>query len=123
MAVFWHNAAETWVDVTNSKDGNVVASLVNLVSGSNTQPNVDVRFMSESGAMDFFVLMGPSPKDTIKQYASLTGVPILPQVSLTLDFYLCQHLTLVKVTSYLFLQSISVQGCVKFYGFMRYLKN
>jgi len=31
--------------------------------------------------MDFFVLMGPSPKDTIKQYASLTGVPILPQVS------------------------------------------
>lgn len=81
VAVFWHNAAETWVDVTNSKDGNVVASLVNLVSGSNTQPNVDVRFMSESGAMDFFVLMGPSPKDTIKQYASLTGVPILPQVS------------------------------------------
>ncbi|XP_050315758.1 neutral alpha-glucosidase AB [Anthonomus grandis grandis] len=78
--IFWHNAAETWVDINNSKDGNVVSSLVNLVSGSKTDPNVDVRFMSESGAMEFFVLTGPTPKDAVKQYASLTGVHGLPQL-------------------------------------------
>lgn len=81
MGVFWHNAAETWVDITNSKDGNVVSSLVNLVSGSKTEANVDVRFMSESGAIDFFILMGPTPRDTVRQYAALTGVHGLPQVS------------------------------------------
>ncbi|CAG9763272.1 unnamed protein product [Ceutorhynchus assimilis] len=80
VGVFWHNAAETWVDINNSKDGNMVSSLVNLVSGSKTEANVDARFMSESGAMDFFVLMGPTPRDAVKQYASLTGVHTLPQL-------------------------------------------
>lgn len=73
VGIFWHNAAETWVDVNNSKDGNVMSSLVNLVSGSKSENSVNVHFMSESGVMDFFVLMGPSPKDAVKQYAALTG--------------------------------------------------
>ncbi|XP_060520046.1 neutral alpha-glucosidase AB [Cylas formicarius] len=79
VGIFWHNAAETWVDITNSKDSNVMSSLVNLVSGSKSESSVDVHFMSESGLMDFFVLMGPKPKDTVKQYSSLTGVSPLPQ--------------------------------------------
>ncbi|XP_056632881.1 neutral alpha-glucosidase AB [Diorhabda sublineata] len=78
LGIFWHNAAETWVDVNNSKDG-LVASIVNLVSGSSNDNNVDVHFMSESGIVDLFVLMGPTPKDAVKQYASLTGVHPLPQ--------------------------------------------
>ncbi|KAL1518283.1 hypothetical protein ABEB36_001927 [Hypothenemus hampei] len=78
--IFWHNAAETWVDITNSKDANVVSSLVNLVSGSKGEPHVDVRFMSESGVLDFFFLIGPTLKDAVKQYTSLTGVHALPQL-------------------------------------------
>lgn len=33
VGVFWMNAAEMWVDIFNSKDANVVSSIVNLVSG------------------------------------------------------------------------------------------
>ncbi|CAG9861083.1 unnamed protein product [Phyllotreta striolata] len=79
VGLFWHNSAETWVDINNSKDGNVMASIVNLVSGSKTESNIDVHFMSESGLVDAFMLMGPSPKDAVKQYVSLTGVHPLPQ--------------------------------------------
>lgn len=81
MGVFWHNAAETWVDITNSKDTNVVSSIVNLVSGHTPENSIDAHFMSESGVFDLFVLMGPKPKDVVRQYASLTGVAPLPQVS------------------------------------------
>jgi hypothetical protein len=80
VGVFWHNAAETWVDIGNSKDTNVVSSIVNLVSGHKPENTVDAHFMSESGVFDLFVLMGPTPKDAVKQYASLTGVAPLPQV-------------------------------------------
>lgn len=89
VGVFWHNAAETWVDINNSKDGNVMASIVNLVSGSKSENNVDAHFMSESGIVDLFVLMGPTPKDAIKQYASLTGVHPLPQY-FTLAYHQCR---------------------------------
>lgn len=81
VGVFWHNAAETWVDINNSKDVNVVSSLVNLVSGNKADNSVDAHFMSESGIVDLFVLMGPTFVDTIKQYSKLTGTAPLPQVN------------------------------------------
>lgn len=70
------------MDISNSKDGNVMSSLVNLVSGTKSDNSVEAHFMSESGIIDLFVLMGPKPKDTIRQYASLTGVAPLPQVNI-----------------------------------------
>lgn len=78
--MFWLNAAETWVDVSNSQDANVMSSLVNLVSGQKTEPRIDTHFMSESGVIDMFVLMGPTPQEAVRQYAALTGVAPLPQV-------------------------------------------
>jgi alpha 1,3-glucosidase len=89
VGVFWHNAAETWVDIGNSKDTNVVSSIVNLVSGHKPENTVDAHFMSESGVFDLFVLMGPTPKDAVKQYASLTGVAPLPQY-FTLGYHQCR---------------------------------
>ncbi|KAJ8944816.1 hypothetical protein NQ318_013152 [Aromia moschata] len=89
VGVFWHNAAETWVDINNSKDGNVMSSLVNLVSGTKTENSVEAHFMSESGIIDLFVLMGPKPKDAVKQYALLTGVAPLPQY-FTLAYHQCR---------------------------------
>lgn len=80
VGVYWNNAAETWVDVSNSKDVNVVSSIVNLVSGQGTPPQVDTHFMSESGIVDLFVLLGPTPGDAVRQYAALTGVAPLPPV-------------------------------------------
>lgn len=52
---FWHNSAQTFVDVKKSSDG------------------IETYFMSESGALDFFVLTGPTLKDSVRQYATLTG--------------------------------------------------
>lgn len=58
-------------------------------TGSKSENNVDAHFMSESGIVDLFVLMGPTPKDAIKQYASLTGVHPLPQY-FTLAYHQCR---------------------------------
>lgn len=77
--VFWQNAAETWVDIYNrNSQKNVLSSIVNIVSGSDKEPLAS-HFMSESGIVDVFVLMGPSPMDAFKQYTDLTGTTPLPQ--------------------------------------------
>ncbi|XP_022900640.2 neutral alpha-glucosidase AB [Onthophagus taurus] len=89
IGVFWLNSAETWVDINNSKDANVVSSLVNLMSGTKTESRVDVHFMSESGIVDLFILMGPTFGDAIRQYATLTGVAPLPQYN-TLGYHQCR---------------------------------
>ena len=79
--IFWHNAAETWVDVLSNADNNVVEAIVNLVSGSAKKPQVDAHFMSESGVVDVFFLLGPEPMDIFRQFATLTGSANLPPVS------------------------------------------
>lgn len=57
--VFWHNAAETFVDIHDTKSA---------------------HFISESGIIDVFILLGPSPHDVFKQYTKLTGVAALPPI-------------------------------------------
>lgn len=84
VGVFWQNPSETWVDIYNpNAEKNVLSSLVNMVSGSNDKDPLAAHFMSESGIVDFFVLMGPSPLDTFKQYTELTGTAPLPPVRMT----------------------------------------
>lgn len=53
--VFWHNSAQTFVDISRD-NGNLYS-----------------YFISESGVIDFFVLSGPGFKETVQQYANLTG--------------------------------------------------
>lgn len=43
-------------------------------------------FMVDSGSLDFFVLLGPTPADAARQYVSLTGLPHLPPVRLMQKF-------------------------------------
>lgn len=43
--------------------------------------NGSAYFMVESGTFDLFVLLGPTPKDVVRQYTNLTGVAHLPQVT------------------------------------------
>ncbi len=50
-----HNAAEMYVDVEALKAG------------------TGVQWISESGALDLFILPGPSPAAVLQQYALLTG--------------------------------------------------
>ncbi|KAH8387650.1 hypothetical protein KR093_008512, partial [Drosophila rubida] len=77
--VYWQNAAETWVDIYTAET-NVVSSLVNFVSGSRKQTPPAAHFISESGIVDAFIMLGPKPMDVFQQYAALTGTHELPQM-------------------------------------------
>lgn len=84
--VWWLNPSETWVD-TSVESTNVVSSIVSYVSGnSGSESHVSAHFMSESGDVDAFILLGPTPADVSKQYLTLSGLPPLPPVSAVYDF-------------------------------------
>lgn len=81
IGLFWLNTAETWVDIgSNTADKNVLSKLATFVGvgSSDKMPQVDTHWMSESGIIDVFFLLGPKPNDAFRQYASLTGTTPLP---------------------------------------------
>uniref|UniRef100_A0A674MHA5 Neutral alpha-glucosidase AB n=1 Tax=Takifugu rubripes TaxID=31033 RepID=A0A674MHA5_TAKRU len=82
--IFWLNAAETWVDISSNTAGKV-----HYVQGSNEKPQTDVRWISESGIIDAFILLGPTPKDLFAQYASLTGTQSFPPI-FSLGYHQCR---------------------------------
>jgi len=80
VGVFWNNAAETYVDIEESSSGSMVSSLMNLVSGGGQETYQQTHWFSESGIIDLYLMLGPSPKDVNRQYGAVTGVTPLPQV-------------------------------------------
>ncbi|SPO06023.1 related to glucosidase II, alpha subunit [Cephalotrichum gorgonifer] len=84
VAVFWLNAAETWVDITKSKAGKNPNSL-----GSEAETNTHTHWISESGLLDIFVFLGPTPKDITKAYGELTGTTAMPQ-EFSLGYHQCR---------------------------------
>uniref|UniRef100_A0A8C1R3S9 Integrator complex subunit 5 n=1 Tax=Cyprinus carpio TaxID=7962 RepID=A0A8C1R3S9_CYPCA len=76
MGIFWLNAAETWVDI-------------NFVQGSSEKPQTDVRWISESGIIDVFIMLGPKPSKVFSQYASLTGTQSFPPLA-SLGYHQCR---------------------------------
>ena len=92
--MFWNNAAETWVDVGDSTgqaaSDSMVSSLMNLVAGIGAEPaHKETHWFSESGLIDVFVMVGPTPRDVSRQYARLTGVTPLPQ-RFALGYHQCR---------------------------------
>uniref|UniRef100_A0A674NSA8 Glucosidase II alpha subunit n=1 Tax=Takifugu rubripes TaxID=31033 RepID=A0A674NSA8_TAKRU len=85
--IFWLNAAETWVDI--SSNTTVFGKMLDYVQGSNEKPQTDVRWISESGIIDAFILLGPTPKDLFAQYASLTGTQSFPPI-FSLGYHQCR---------------------------------
>lgn len=81
MGVYWQNAAETWVDIHNTNpEKNVMSTIVDFVAGNSKVEAPVAHFMSESGILDVFILMGPTPNDAFRQYTDLTGSAPLPQM-------------------------------------------
>ncbi|CAG9840095.1 unnamed protein product [Diabrotica balteata] len=62
--IFLHNAAEQWIDASSGSDGK----------------DPSVYFIVERAAFDLFVLLGPSPKEIVRQFTGLTGKAHLPQI-------------------------------------------
>ncbi|KAK1082421.1 glucosidase II, partial [Friedmanniomyces endolithicus] len=74
VGVLWLNAAETWVDITRSSSS---ANPLSFGIGGTTTTNT--HWISESGLLDVFVMLGPKPQDVIGAYSELTGYTQLPQ--------------------------------------------
>ena len=74
MGVFWLNAAEMYVDVSKQKNG---------------ENGIKTQWMAESGVLDVFFMMGPTPKDVSAQYAMITGGTALPQL-FSLGYHQCR---------------------------------
>uniref|UniRef100_A0A8C7TGW3 Glucosidase II alpha subunit b n=1 Tax=Oncorhynchus mykiss TaxID=8022 RepID=A0A8C7TGW3_ONCMY len=90
MGIFWLNAAETWVDISSNTAGKTVfGQMLDYVQGSSETPQTDVRWISESGIIDVFIMLGPTPTDVFSQYASLTGTQAFPPLS-ALAYHQCR---------------------------------
>uniref|UniRef100_A0AAR2L662 Neutral alpha-glucosidase AB n=1 Tax=Pygocentrus nattereri TaxID=42514 RepID=A0AAR2L662_PYGNA len=87
MGIFWLNAAETWVDI--SSNTTVFGKMLDFVQGSSETPQTDVRWISESGIIDVFIMLGPKPSDVFSQYASLTGTQSFPPLA-GLGYHQCR---------------------------------
>lgn len=74
VGVFWLNSAELWVDIVKAKE-----SKNPLAIGTTAKTNTHTHWMSESGLLDVFVFLGPTPKDLTKSYGELTGTTAMPQ--------------------------------------------
>jgi mannosyl-oligosaccharide alpha-1,3-glucosidase len=84
VAVFWLNAAETWIDITKSKDN---ANPLALGIGAKT--NTHTHWISEAGLLDVFVFLGPTPKDITRTYGELTGFTAMPQ-EFSIGYHQCR---------------------------------
>ncbi|KAL7131943.1 hypothetical protein ABFS83_12G038900 [Erythranthe nasuta] len=71
---FWLNAAEMQIDVFDPNNSNEFLKL------PSDQKRIDTLWMSEAGVVDAFFFVGPSPKDVVRQYTSVTGPTALPQL-------------------------------------------
>ncbi|PHH80915.1 hypothetical protein CDD80_5835 [Ophiocordyceps camponoti-rufipedis] len=84
VGVFWLNAAETWIDIVKGHDS---VNAKNLGPGPKT--NTHTHWISESGILDVFVLMGPTPHDLTRTYGELTGYTAMPQ-EFSIGYHQCR---------------------------------
>ncbi|KAG0328218.1 hypothetical protein BGZ99_005884 [Dissophora globulifera] len=89
-AVFWMNAAETWIDVEKSAEDKS-SGLLSWIKGKKTlsTPTTKTHWISESGVLDLFVFLGPTQRDIFRQYSSLVGTTVLPQ-SFAIAYHQCR---------------------------------
>uniref|UniRef100_A0A8C5IRI4 Glycoside hydrolase family 31 N-terminal domain-containing protein n=1 Tax=Junco hyemalis TaxID=40217 RepID=A0A8C5IRI4_JUNHY len=85
--IFWLNSSETLVDI--STKAVKAEKMVDKNLDQRAVPLTDVRWMSESGIIDVFLLMGPTAFDIFKQFAQLTGTQALPPL-FSLGYHQCR---------------------------------
>ncbi|KAG0240435.1 hypothetical protein BGW41_006956 [Actinomortierella wolfii] len=91
-AVFWMNAAETWVDVEKPTEESSLSGVFSWFKGkktANPAAATKTHWISEAGVLDLFVFLGPTQKDIFRQYSSLVGTTALPQ-SFAIAYHQCR---------------------------------
>ncbi|XP_036397946.1 neutral alpha-glucosidase C [Megalops cyprinoides] len=90
IGVFWLNASETLLDIRMSGDRPAVEGASSPpVKRRKVSPHTDLHWMSESGVIDTFILLGPTPSQAFSQYAELTGYQALPPL-FSLGYHQCR---------------------------------
>jgi alpha 1,3-glucosidase len=77
-AVFWLNAAETWVDIEKPHK---IGGILGMITDHGSEERVLSHFMSESGIVDVYIILGSNPKEVLEKYRILTGGSELPPYS------------------------------------------
>ncbi|KAI2801451.1 hypothetical protein BLOT_011003 [Blomia tropicalis] len=77
VGLFWLNPSETWIDIESSNSG-ITGLISNLVSEQ--KPNKLTHWISETGMIDVFFLLGPSVSRVMEQNAQLFGTTNLPPI-------------------------------------------
>ncbi|KAI8997781.1 glycosyl hydrolases family 31-domain-containing protein [Pilobolus umbonatus] len=77
--VFWMNPSETWVDIVKTKQGLIKDSIQKVLNRPDST-STQTHWISEAGVLDLFIFLGPTSKDVLRQYHTLTGAPIMPQM-------------------------------------------
>ena len=73
----------TLIAFTLPSSQNMLGKLLSYFKTEEEIPQTDTHWMSESGIIDIFIILGPRPYDVFRQYASLTGTQALPPVWIT----------------------------------------
>ncbi|KAF7704399.1 neutral alpha-glucosidase C isoform X1 [Silurus meridionalis] len=89
LGVFWLNASETLVDLQYGSTYSEQGEDGPPVKKSRVNPQTDMSWVSESGRIDCFILLGPSPAQVFSQYAQLTGYQALPPL-FSLGYHQCR---------------------------------
>ena len=71
VGIFWINPSDTWVDIRYNK--NAASS----------------HWMSESGVIDFIIIVQDTPKHVTESYVNITGKPLLPLMS-SIGYHQCR---------------------------------
>lgn len=85
-AILWLNAAETWVDIEKPLK---LGGVVGLMTDPNGEEKVLSHFMSETGIVDIYIMLGSNPKEILEKYRLLTGGSELPPLS-TVGYHQCR---------------------------------
>lgn len=85
VGVFWLNAAETWVDIVKNKHSSNPLSL----GFGGGEVDTQTHWMSESGQLDVFIMMGTTPESLSKSYGELTGYTQLP-ATFSIGYHQCR---------------------------------
>lgn len=88
VAMLFLNPSETWVDVESPSAG-MLSSMVGFVSNQKQDSKRETHWFSETGVLDVFFMVGPTPKQVAKQYAQITGVTALPPL-FSLAYHQCR---------------------------------
>lgn len=90
VGVFFVVGSEMWIDITKAPTRKEVLADFKKLSKQNrhgdhgpTAMTTTTHWMAESGVLDLFVFLGPSPLEVMGQYTSLTGRAPLPQLFAT----------------------------------------